>query len=488
MTELDKLLKRFWQYSQTHCLISDNDKIVVAYSGGTDSTAMLYLLWKLRFMHGLTLLAVHINHQLRGEEANRDEDFAKEFCLGINVPIIVRKLVFTSRSDLENQARIKRFEALNQILKMYRFDKIALAHQMNDQAETILMNLFRGCGLNGMAGIRTKVGTVIHPMLCFGAVDVHQILKIAGIEARQDSTNALPIYNRNRVRHEIIPKITEHFNPAFIERATQQSSIFRLADTYVREKAAGLLKKIIIEHLPEGSILDISKLKSLHEIESYYCLKHIFAMAAGTNNDFFMNTYSEIIRIMHSDGSKEKILSHQVLIRKQYEELMIINTRGIELEERPEPLVIEEDRTRAVYQNFRFTFKHLKVIPKEADGAHVIPTVIIDAEKIRFPFSIRTRVAGDRFVPIGMQHSKKLKEFFIDEKVAVFERDKVPIMDDGEKIFWVVPFRISDLVKRDESSSRFLQITAEHIDTGRKRQAARKKHDLMEENDESNEL
>ncbi|MDD2332129.1 MAG: tRNA lysidine(34) synthetase TilS, partial [Candidatus Cloacimonetes bacterium] len=232
MAELDKLLAKFEAYALAHKLFSAGDKIIVAFSGGTDSTAMLYLLWKLRGKLNLTLLAVHINHQLRGDEAREDEDFAKAFCLKINVPIIVRKLEFNSRKDLENQARIKRFEAFRQIQKMYRFDTLALAHQKNDQAETILMNLFRGTGINGMGGIRPKSSQGIHPMLCFNADEVSRILVLAELEARLDSSNQLLVHNRNRIRQEFIPMIKKHFNPAFIEKISTQAEIFQKTEEF----------------------------------------------------------------------------------------------------------------------------------------------------------------------------------------------------------------------------------------------------------------
>ncbi len=277
--------------------------------------------------------------------------------------LIVRKLDFERRSDLENQARIKRFEAFQQILKLYRFDKIALGHQKNDQAETILMNIFRGSGINGMSGIKPRFGSTIHPMLCFSAGEIQKILHLAELEARQDSSNQLLVHNRNRIRKDFIPMIEERFNPAFIEKMSAQAAIFRKTEEYLCAKIPALLKRISIEHLPEGEVIGIPQLLRLPETEQFYCLRALYSTFSKTETDFFMHTYNEIRRFCQSPGSSAKLLSHNVLLKKQYDELIICNADSEAQEEKAEAIQIDEDRSRAVYLNYRFAFKFSRFCP-----------------------------------------------------------------------------------------------------------------------------
>ena len=161
------------------------------------------------------------------------------------------------------------------------------------------------------------------------------------------------------------------------------------------------------------------------------------------------------------------------MVIKQYEEL-IIQVGDIKKNTEPEPMIIDTDRTMAVYGNYRFSFKYLKVQPKDHKLADGQEQIIIDADKVNFPFMIRFRKPGDRFMPFGMTQYKSLKEFFIDEKVPKYERDLIPILEDGEKLFWIVGCRLDDRVKCDETTSRYLQIVANPI-ASKSRRAIHKK-------------
>ncbi len=475
MSDLEESLQKLKAYVSVEKLIKSGDKILLALSGGADSTAMLVLLSKLRSPLNLTLLAVHINHQLRGEEANADEEFCRELCLRKNVPLIIRKLEFTNRRDLENQARIQRFHMMNQILNMYKFNVIATAHHKNDQAETIVMNMIRGAGINGLAGIKPISANVIHPMLCFEKQELLAVLKHEKLKWCEDSSNASSIHRRNVVRAELIPLIEAKLNPSFTEKICKQAEIFRKSESFLAEQSIKKMKKVLIDQDSDSYILSIQELMKLSDIERYYIFRHIYAKLANTESDFFNHSFAELMALCVADGSKWSSLQHEVFVKKQYDELSFSRNKIYPGQHVSDALVVEEDRAFVVHMDYRFALKHLKVMPKDPYVFGSPNSIVVDLDKLTLPVKIRSRLAGDKFMPLGLGAFKKLKDFFIDEKVPKFERDKVPILEDNEKIFWVVGHRMDERVKCDEKTVHFLHISAECVNTGRKRSANRKK-------------
>ncbi|MDP2172289.1 MAG: tRNA lysidine(34) synthetase TilS [Candidatus Cloacimonadaceae bacterium] len=472
MRVLDLCLKKLHNYLREKQLVKAGDKVLIGISGGADSMAMAYLFSRVRSLMHITLLAVHINHQLRGEESDLDEDFVKGFCLDLNLPLIVRRIKLAGGGDLENRARVKRFEVFHQLLDIYRFDRIALAHHKNDQAETMLMNLMRGAGINGLAGIKPKSGAVVHPMLCFGKEEILELLSDELIPWREDSTNRDSSHRRNFIRGEILPLLSEKINPRLVENLAMQAEIFQAAEELLKARSIKHLKRINIEQGSGRLVLNILQLMALNSIERYYLLRLAYSSLSGNEADFFRHSYASIIALLDSKGSKELSLAHGVIVRKQYQELHLTLETGDEKHDE-EPLIVEEDRTRVVYLDHRFSFKHLRVLPRV--GEYDKNVIVLDSDKISFPIQIRSRKPGDRFQPTGMTGFKKLKDFFIDEKVPKYERDNIPVFDDGEKIIWIAGYRVDQRACVDEHSSRFLQIVAEPVHEKPKRAASRKK-------------
>ncbi|MDZ4121510.1 MAG: tRNA lysidine(34) synthetase TilS, partial [Candidatus Cloacimonadaceae bacterium] len=322
MADTDFMQKKLQSYIEKEKLIKKGDKLLLALSGGADSVALLYLLYKMRTDMNLSLLAVHVNHQLRGEESTGDEAFCKELCLQLNVPIIIRRIEISSHKDLENQARIHRVGIFTQLLKLYRFDKIVTAHHKNDQAETMLMNLMRGAGLGGLAGIKPISGNTIHPLLPFSREELCKMLQSEKITWREDSSNSDNRFARNRIRNILIPMIQSEFNPAFVEVMSRQAEIFRNSESCISNLIGRKLKKVVLDQFPDSYILSIEHLMAMTETERFYILRYVYAQLAKTENDFFYHSFDEINQLCQSDGSKETSLQHGVVVRKQYTELI----------------------------------------------------------------------------------------------------------------------------------------------------------------------
>jgi len=476
-------LKRLEKNIQDKELIHHGDKLLLGCSGGADSNAMLYLFSQLRISLNLTLLVIHINHQIRGAESDADENFVKQLCQKLNIPVIIRKVVIPKTGNLENQARKLRFEVFEKILESYNFDKILLAHQKEDQAETVMLNLLRGTGISGMAGIKGIAGKVVHPLLCFSRKELEEILFQAGISWRTDSSNLETKYRRNLLRNRIIPQLEKEFNPELKAHLFFLAEQFAQAETIFKQRSKTQFRRLCIDIQPGKVVFELSPLLKLSPIERYYLFRNAFRYVCGSENDFFAVHFQLIENILNAKGNKWLNLPHKIIVIKQYEDVIV----QIETEKEikgTEPLVIDTDRTMAVYGNYRFNFKYLRVLPKEQTTEEGESRVILDADKINIPFVIRFRQPGDRFIPLGMTQLKRLKEFFIDEKVPKYERDLIPVFDDGEKLFWIAGYRLDNRVRYDESTTHYLQIKATNITVKSRKAILKKKRG----NDESDEL
>ncbi len=469
MRELDSALNKLHNYVLEKNLFPVGAKLLLTCSGGADSVALLHLFARLRPLMQITLLAVHVDHQLRGADSDADAELVKRHCLQLNIPLIVRKIHLEGRHDLENRARQKRLEVCRQIIQMYRFDFIVTAHHKNDQAETVLLNLIRGAGINGLAGIRPQSEGIIHPLLDFDKAELTSLLKAEEITWREDSSNQDQKLRRNWIRHTLLPLIQTEVNPQVVEKLSLQAEIFLQAEQLLWENSARHLKKLTLEQETERTVLSLPELLKLSRVEQYYILKRLILSLGGSGRDFFHHSFDGIMQLAGSKGSSHRRLKSDLTVRKQYQRLIFVNGTGTE--SKPEPLLVEQDRSRAVYGDFRFHFRQLRVLPLHRDNDRF--KVYLDAGRISYPITIRGRREGDRFIPLGMEQPKKLKDFFIDEKVSKFERDRVPLLDDGEKIIWVVGHRIDDRVKITPESEHFLQIVAEPVHEKPKRAANR---------------
>lgn len=474
MSLTNENLKRLKENLANEGIVSHSEKLVLGVSAGADSTALLYLFSKLRYDLNLSLLAVHINHNLRGEESDADEKHIAALAMKLNIPMIVRHIRLEGESDIENRARVARFEIFEDIRKSYKFDKIVLGHHKWDQAETLLLNLFRGAGLGGLAGIRPIMGEIVHPILIFDPHELKEMLTEEGISWREDLSNQELRFSRNRLRQEILPQIEEHYNPLVREKLYESAAILNLVDQYIMERSLKRFKRACIESKKGRVMLNLPELLKAPQIEQYYILREAYSRISGTRQDFFQAHIRELNSLFESDGSKYITLSNNVYAIRRYEELIFTDDDSELFTPEAEVMVLEPNRALAVHMEYRFQFKYLKVLP---DDFRELPPmqIIVDADKIVGKLSIRQRKAGDRFIPFGMNGMKKLKDFFIDEKVPKYDRDLIPVFEDEEKIVWVCGHRIDQRVSHDENSLRYLMISAEPITMNNRALSLKKK-------------
>ena len=320
---------------------------------------------------------------------------------------------------------------------------------------------------------------IAHPMLAFGPEELKALLRENHIAWREDASNEDPRFTRNRIRNTLMPHLAENYNPQIRDKLAEEATILRQAEQYILERALRRYKKICLDNSHGRVIISIPDLLKAPQIECFYLLREAYSMVSGTTQDFFQSNLREIEGLLDAMGSKYISLPHQVYAIKRYQELLISSFEEDVKAPPTQELMIESDRSRAVHMDHRFSFRYLKVLP--ADDEEVMGTrVILDAGKIVGKIRIRSRREGDRFIPFGMNGFKKLKDFFIDEKVAKYDRDMIPILEDDEKILWICPYRLDNRVRYDANSSRYLCIDAENLINKSNRAASRKKRGINE--------
>jgi tRNA(Ile)-lysidine synthase len=456
-------------------LFKRGEKIIIGFSGGADSTALLAFFYHIRSKYHLSLLAAHVNYHLRGDESNDDEQFVKQFCFQRNISLVIHNMRLDSVKNIETQARKIRFDFFQQLLKLYKMNKIALGHQREDQAETVLFRLIRGAGFHGLRGIEPQNSSLIHPFLGVSRTDIKAFLVSENLTWREDSSNLEITFTRNKIRHQMLPWIQENMNPNIYNRLNTLTSIFHDTDLILQELAQRKIENIQTTK-DKGSIkIDISLLKKSNPTLRFYMYQYAFEQTSGIRQDFYYAHFQEIESILHSSGSKKLMLPHQVVVFKEYEEMRFLSELDVISTDMNNKREISSIRTRFSFEDYRITMLKYKTLPSNTHLSEDKNEVYLDLDSVCFPLIIRHRQPGDKFIPFGMTQHKKLKDFFIDEKVPKFERDKILVFSDAEKIIWIGGLRIDARAALNKNTKMILKIRLEKLTHQKVRHAERVK-------------
>lgn len=415
-------------------LIVNGDKIIVGFSGGPDSVFMTEMLLKLKKEIDFEIVLVHINHLLRGEDANCDEAFCKEYAQKNNLEIYSRRINVKGLEKergitLEEAGREARYDMYNEILKKVNGNKIALAHNKDDQLETFMFRLVRGAGLSGLEGIISKRGKYIRPISEIYKKDIVNYLKENNIPFRIDKTNFENEFTRNSIRLDLIPFIEKRYNPKF------------------KDKLFALIEEIRdINQVIDEEVERFSKKDYLNIDEINHFTKHVRGKIFG--NFMYKHGVSvtrekifSIENIIEKGGSCSLDLGDNYLLKKEYNILKIEKENISKYDLLPKTLEIP-----GVLQFGDYVVEALFSEEKQS-GKDIFATNLKVGEKV----VVRTRKDGDRIVPTGMRSEKKLKEIFINEKVPKEIRDRVPLITYNDEIVWIAGVRGNEKYKSTEN-------------------------------------
>jgi tRNA(Ile)-lysidine synthase len=446
-------------------LLEKGDRVIVGVSAGVDSMVLLYLLNTFRETFDLSLIVAHLNHGLRPEESEREAELVQKESARLGFlfeygQFNVKEYQKLRGLSQQEAARKIRFHFFHDLLIKHQAQKIALGHNADDQMETVLLRLIRGSGLQGLKGILpAREGKVIRPLLEVWRREIEDFAMKKEISFLIDSSNLKTDYLRNRIRLALVPLIEREYQPNFKEILLRTSTILREENDYL-EKGAEEAYQAITEEKKDILSFKFSAYQTLHSALQWRVIKKMVERIYDRGMFMEDGGWAEVNKIYKKlrrpSPSFHFELPHEVFVEKRYD-IVYLGRGGrsptppfdIELLSPGRTFVEEIGKEVVIEEMNRNKFRNLKEPSNIA---------LLDWESLQFPLKMRNFRPGDRFHPLGVNGTQKLKDFFIDHKVPKFERPKVPLLISGEMIAWIVGYRIDERVKVTEKTKKLLKI------------------------------
>jgi|LGOV01.1.fsa_nt_gb tRNA(Ile)-lysidine synthase len=432
------MINKFRKHIESNFSFVKGKRILLGLSGGLDSMMLAYLFKELNFDISLA----HVNFTLRGKDSDEDENFVTQWAQECKLPLF--KISFETeiiakqnKISIEMSARDLRYNWFDDLSNNHNFDFIAVAHHLNDNVETVLMNLTRGTGISGVSGMQNVNGNIIRPLLPFSRKEIEIYAHEINLLWRDDLSNFDTIYKRNKIRHELIP-IFEELNPSFLDSFSKNINNFKQTEL-IQNK---YLETIDNSFWKEGDgVIEIliPKLIELTAFETVlrekllpYNFRNIDDVISGLSSESGKEYFSATHRIIKD---RDKLILEE--IREQKEDVFYINGKNIEL---VYPLHIQ-----------------IKQTDKFEDNSNVL-IAQLDRAKLKFPLKLRKWEEGDFFYPQGMKGKKKLSKYFKDEKFSLIDKENQWLLVSEEEIVWVVGKRLDDRYKFTNSTESIFRI------------------------------
>lgn len=417
-------------------MLNNGENVVVGLSGGADSCALTHILARLSEKMDLHITAVHINHGIRGEEAERDERSAEEFCRRLNIEFIAYHCDIPSEAvkrgiGEEEAGRLVRYEKFYETAGKKNGAKTAVAHNMNDKAETLIMNLCRGAGMKGLAGIKPVGGSIIRPLIFCTRDEIEKYCDDNNIEYCTDSTNLQNEYTRNKIRNILLPWLSENINPAAGMNMANASELLREEEEYLESKAQEQYKKLLKDSGDGFVSLNADGLASEHGVIRRRVLRIALRSLRPDMRDFGRKHTESAEDILMGDTGRRISLPRGITVSKGYGLINILYDRE---KQGAFCYDIEPGKKYFIKETESYVLLSLNE-EKNIKNAVNICTKKIDYDKIKDKIQLRTRQTGD-FISIK-NGRKKIKDIFIDDKIPSDKRDSYPLLVCGKSVIIV---------------------------------------------------
>lgn len=435
------MLNSFESHIQKTRLFERNHKLLLAISGGVDSVVLAHLLKQGSYQFSLA----HCNFKLRGKDSEADSSFCKALGKKLGVKTFVKTFDVKAyckkhKTTVQVAARNLRYEWFNQLLEKEKLDLILTAHHANDSVETILLNMLRGTGINGIKGIPAKNGTIIRPLLSFSREEIKKYANKQNLKFREDKSNSDDKYDRNFIRLHIIPKLKE-LNPklenTFINNSTHFTEEAGIVNDYLESKAADLL-------IQTHDSVFINKKKLKNEPYSGSVLNYLisgYGFNATQQQNILQNLDNNSIsgKLFHSE-------THRLTIDRN--DLVIKLNSG--------------DNSKTLKIKSLTELKQLTAFRLNEETRFFIPAnneLLLDPVRLIFPLKLRPKQTGDKFKPFGMKGFKLVSDFLKDQKLNAFQKENCRLLVNGNgDIIWVIGYRSDDRYKVDKAARSFLKL------------------------------
>ncbi len=437
-------VKKIENFIEEKALISYGENVVIGVSGGADSVALFLTLDSLKEKLGLKLFVVHVNHGLR-KEAFEEAEYVKSLCEEREIPFFLyEKDVASVSAELgigtEEAGRKVRYEAFREVLSNVGGGKIAVAHNSNDRAETMLFNLVRGTGLTGLISIPCERGEIIRPLLCVERREIEGFLKDIEVKFYTDSSNLTDDYTRNRIRNNIIPRLCDEVNSEAVAHMANTAGQLAQLGEFLEKFVDKAYSETVLKS--ERCLVEFDKKAFLSEdpyIQKLLVKNAIDELVPG-NRDITSTHIESVIGLLSKEGTKSVNLPYEIEAVSTYESLSL-STQKVSYE----GIFLMETEVLDNYDGFDYgKFQYTKCF---------------DYDKIKGYLELRKREQGDYICVNASGGTKKLKDYMIDEKIPQRERDFVPVVACGSDVLWVVGYRMSEAYKISKETKRVIRIT-----------------------------
>lgn len=439
-------LRKIEQFIEQKELMSKNQLYLVALSGGADSVALLLVLKRL----GYNVEAAHCNFHLRGEESDRDEDFCKDLCRELDIKLHLAHFDTQTNASLhgisiEMAARNLRYNYFEALLKDINASAVCVAHHKDDSAETLLLNLVRGTGIEGLTGIKSKNNRIVRPFLCVRRNEIINYLEQQNQSFVTDSSNLVNDVQRNKIRLDVMP-LLQTINPSVVEHLNQTGKYVEDATAILNATLEQMYDRVVLLKTEEQMIVDIERLEK--EQSSSYLLWYIlknYGFNAAQIKQISQGLTTSIGRVWESTTHALTINNNKIIV----EPLFTCDSKEYRL--------IEEG---LYHLNSKLSIEIKKESYSSDKGFSKDPKYIwIDADKVAFPLFIRLIKEGDRMIPLGMKGSKLISDMLTDSKVSYFNRQRqYVLLNNEQQIIWLLGRRIDDRYKITSSTKTVLKI------------------------------
>ena len=435
------MLDLFSKYIDKELAFIKDKKLLVAISGGLDSVVLAHLCAQLQ----LNISLVHCNFNLRGNESDEDESFVLQLAEDLELEVFVESFETETyaqehKISIQMAARELRYVWFEELASQLHYDYILTAHHADDNLETFLINLSRGTGLDGLVGIPEKNGKLVRPLLPFSREEIQIFAGKNQIKWREDSSNASTKYLRNKLRHDVIPKL-KAVNPQFLQNFSKTQQHLRESKQFLDSISEEIAGKVVDRVDGDVKYFNIEKIKSFNHFKTV--LYQLF-------KDCGFNQWNDIEELLDAQTGKHVLSkTHRLLKNREY--LVLSN--------------LPEDSRKATLKIFEgdesieTSLGTLTLEDVNAMGQSISQIVYVDKDLLKFPLTVRHWEKGDYFYPFGMQGKKKLSKFFKDEKYSALEKEKVLVLCSKDNIVWVLNKRLDNRFKVTQDTQNILKIS-----------------------------
>lgn len=455
----DSLCNKVARTLSEHGMVAPGDLVVAAVSGGPDSVCLLDCLHRLSENFHISLIVAHFDHGLRPAEDRLETDFVRRLSENLGLRFATNETLpeIGAGGSREERARLARYKFLEEVRREYGATRIAVGHTKNDQAETVLMRLLRGSGTSGLAAIPPMRGeTVIRPLIDVARIEVLDYLNSRGLDSVQDSSNTGNLYLRNRIRHELMPLLTG-YQPRLIERLANTAEILRKDDHCLESIAASWIETHGINEGFSPGIF-VSRWKRLHPALRIRVLRRMIEQE-GSLRRISERHLTAVSLLAEGEKPRGRInLPGGLLAERSYDRLHITRHTN-----RPAPFRHELNGPGIYcFPDIGWEVR-MEECPHPPAFSGNPMDAFFDMGLLSFPLELRCMKPGDRFVPLGMTGSKKVKDFFIDLKVPAGKRVSAPILTSGGRIIWVCGFRQDNRFRITDTTERIVGISMSRL-------------------------